>query len=525
MARICRDRARGAARRSRGARRPRRWRTASSTAASWRRPASRARACCRSTSTSRATASAASPVLRRDARRRPHQPPLRRAAWRPTSATDDLIRLAAYWKRFIVPGRAAACWWASCRGSRRYFDALQALAYEEGFTPGEVVLHRPRRPHDDLLACYAAAHVFVSMSEHEGFGVPLVESMLMRVPVLAYRGGRGAAHARRRRACSSARSALDEVAEMAHALATDERAARRPCWPARTGALRDFAPAARARRAARVRGVAVSDERPELAFVVQRYGAGHHGRLRVAGARGRRAAGRRVPRHRLHHLRARLRDLAQRAAGGARAARAACDVRRFPVGGGARPRRVQRFAEPLYGRARHTATRTRRSSWLRRQGPVTCRALVEALRRGAGPLRARSCSSPTSTTRRTGACAAAPERSVLVPTTHDEPPLRFSIYREVFALPRAFGFLTPAGGGARAPRASTSATGPRCVAGMGVDVPAAPDVERVPRAASARRARMRSTPGASTPARAARRCWRTTSATDASTRGAARPAS
>jgi len=58
------------------------------------------------------------------------------------------------------------------------------------------------------------------MSEHEGFGVPLVESMLTRVPVLAYAaaavpftlGGRRAVH----------REAHPEVAEAAHALATDE---------------------------------------------------------------------------------------------------------------------------------------------------------------------------------------------------------------------------------------------------------------------------------------------------------------
>jgi glycosyltransferase involved in cell wall biosynthesis len=40
--------------------------------------------------------------------------------------------------------------------------------------------------HAELLACYRAASLFVSMSEHEGFGVPLVEAMLMRVPILAY---------------------------------------------------------------------------------------------------------------------------------------------------------------------------------------------------------------------------------------------------------------------------------------------------------------------------------------------------
>ena len=57
--------------------------------------------------------------------------------------------------------------------------------------------------HDDLLACYAAAHVFVSMSEHEGFGVPLVESMLMRVPVVAYRCTAVRGHPGGVRACSS----------------------------------------------------------------------------------------------------------------------------------------------------------------------------------------------------------------------------------------------------------------------------------------------------------------------------------
>src|SRR5207237_2825378 len=38
-----------------------------------------------------------------------------------------------------------------------------------------------------LHSCYRTAHLFVSMSEHEGFGVPLVESMWFDVPVLAWR--------------------------------------------------------------------------------------------------------------------------------------------------------------------------------------------------------------------------------------------------------------------------------------------------------------------------------------------------
>jgi glycosyltransferase involved in cell wall biosynthesis len=38
-----------------------------------------------------------------------------------------------------------------------------------------------------LLAFYRTAHLFWSMSEHEGFGVPFVEAMWFDVPVLAYK--------------------------------------------------------------------------------------------------------------------------------------------------------------------------------------------------------------------------------------------------------------------------------------------------------------------------------------------------
>ena len=67
---------------------------------------------------------------------------------------------------------------------------------------------------------------------------------------------------------------------------------------------------------------------------------------------------------------------------------------------------------------------------------------------------------------------AAPEiaaRAALVPTTHDEPPLRFSVYREVFARPRAFGFLTPAEQALVRRRFDLGGRA-SVLAGMGVDV-------------------------------------------------------
>jgi glycosyltransferase involved in cell wall biosynthesis len=49
------------------------------------------------------------------------------------------------------------------------------------------VLLTSRLTEAQLLACYRTAHLFWSMSEHEGFCVPIVEAMWFDVPVLAYR--------------------------------------------------------------------------------------------------------------------------------------------------------------------------------------------------------------------------------------------------------------------------------------------------------------------------------------------------
>jgi glycosyltransferase involved in cell wall biosynthesis len=41
-------------------------------------------------------------------------------------------------------------------------------------------------PQAELNACYRAADVFLGMSEHEGFCIPLVEALFNKVPILAY---------------------------------------------------------------------------------------------------------------------------------------------------------------------------------------------------------------------------------------------------------------------------------------------------------------------------------------------------
>jgi glycosyltransferase involved in cell wall biosynthesis len=146
-------------------------------------------------------------------------------------------------------------------------------------------------------------------------------------------------------------------------------------------------------------------------------------------------------------------------------------VRRFPVEEERDLAAFNAFAEPLYARE---TTREEEVEFLRLQGPVVP-SLVEALRaerdRFAAVVFFTYLYYPTVL-----GLQAAPERSVLVPTTHDEPPLRFSIYREAFARPRAFAFLTPAERALVETRFGTGGR-PAAVAGMGVDVSPPGDVD------------------------------------------------
>jgi glycosyltransferase involved in cell wall biosynthesis len=158
----------------------------------------------------------------------------------PNKKPEDLIRLLSYWKRWISPDVRLVLVGKLPR-LRPYFDALQAFAYGEGLQPADVVF-TGHVSHAELIACYAAAGVFVSMSEHEGFGVPLVESMLLRVPVLAFEstavphtlGGAGVLFTEKR---------LAEVAETARLLATDEPL-RAALLAGQDRRLEAFAPAA-----------------------------------------------------------------------------------------------------------------------------------------------------------------------------------------------------------------------------------------------------------------------------------------
>ena len=66
-----------------------------------------------------------------------------------------------------------------------YYKAILALMREYDMPHDRFFFTGPV-PDADLAAFYRHADVYISLSEHEGFCVPLLESMAADVPVLAY---------------------------------------------------------------------------------------------------------------------------------------------------------------------------------------------------------------------------------------------------------------------------------------------------------------------------------------------------
>ena len=67
----------------------------------------------------------------------------------------------------------------------RYYDTVRALLAEYQMPPDRFIFTGPV-PDEDLATYYRTASVYISLSEHEGFCVPLLEAMAADVPVLAY---------------------------------------------------------------------------------------------------------------------------------------------------------------------------------------------------------------------------------------------------------------------------------------------------------------------------------------------------
>lgn len=100
----------------------------------------------------------------------------------PNKAQHDLIKTLAVYRRVYDP--KARLHVVGTSSSESYRSALVAYAEALGLT--DAVEFTGSVSDGELAAHYRAADVFVCVSEHEGFCVPLLEAMHHRLPIVAY---------------------------------------------------------------------------------------------------------------------------------------------------------------------------------------------------------------------------------------------------------------------------------------------------------------------------------------------------
>ena len=99
----------------------------------------------------------------------------------PNKCQHDVVAAFALFRQLHDP--AATLTLVGSPSSTRYRLALERLCATVGVAGSVEILAGV--PHDQLLAHFRAADVFVCLSEHEGFCVPLVEAMVVGTPVVA----------------------------------------------------------------------------------------------------------------------------------------------------------------------------------------------------------------------------------------------------------------------------------------------------------------------------------------------------
>jgi glycosyltransferase involved in cell wall biosynthesis len=100
----------------------------------------------------------------------------------PNKQIEDVLYAFHYYQKNVEP-ESRLILAGSYSGMESYYAYLltvqRELKLRQVFFTGSI-------PQTWLNACYKAADLFVCMSEHEGFCIPVIEAMAMGVPVLAY---------------------------------------------------------------------------------------------------------------------------------------------------------------------------------------------------------------------------------------------------------------------------------------------------------------------------------------------------
>ncbi|MDY0296544.1 MAG: glycosyltransferase family 4 protein [Acidobacteriota bacterium] len=103
----------------------------------------------------------------------------------PNKRIEEIIRVFHLYQRFFNPDSRLLLV-GEYRGFERYLSALQKMVARFNnphiFFTGHV-------PEDELISYFRMAHLYLHMSEHEGFCAPVPESFHLDIPVVAFDAG------------------------------------------------------------------------------------------------------------------------------------------------------------------------------------------------------------------------------------------------------------------------------------------------------------------------------------------------
>ncbi len=347
------------------------------------------------------------------------------------SLHEEVLRIRPDARLLVVGGYEA--------GSR-YWRALSKKA--KGLRGVEFL---GRVSHPQLVAAYRASSVFVSMSEHEGFGVPLLEAMAAELPVLAYGaaavpetlGGAGIAFPEKRFAflAELVREVMENEDLRAQLLKGQSRRLNELSADHAQRALARALESLPSRRPARPRRTQAASK-PKVALVVQRYGE-------VTGGAEKHAQD---VAHRLaeHWDITVLTTTAKDHLSWENVFPAGPDrdgpikVQRFETTRTRTMRRFNALSNRLFGQPQD---RMHEEHWIAEQGPLVpglLRHLEEKRDAYDAFLFFTYLYAPT-----VWGLPMVADRAMLVPTVHDEPPLAFHAYADALERPRVLLCNTP----------------------------------------------------------------------------------
>jgi len=140
----------------------------------------------------------------------------------PNKCFHDLIKVFAFYQKF-VDRNARLILVGEWVGFEKYYEALIRLVDELALKD---VVFTGHVEDDDLSAYYEVADLFLCLSEHEGYCVPLIEAFRFGVPVMAVDAG-AVSETMNGAGILIREKRLDDIALMAHAIVSDEDLTRK----------------------------------------------------------------------------------------------------------------------------------------------------------------------------------------------------------------------------------------------------------------------------------------------------------